>query len=376
LTSNFASIGQDTLSALVQRLWSRSSARVTQWAWETLSGGIGGGVGGTSIVRFAGLASDEGHTRPWSLILKCLSEQGETQPEDLFYWKREAEINRSSLLEQLPGGLAAPRCLGVVDISDTVCWLWLEDLGNDGNLRWDMARYSLAARHLGQFNGAYLVAPVLPDWPWLNNALSRKETVHAAAGIDKLRRVWRHPHVSPAFAGGSIDRLFDFWDARELLLRCLERLPQTFCHNDAFRRNLFTRDGPNGSTQTVAIDWAIAGTGPVGAELAAMVWATLAAQEVEPGDACLLGETVFDGYLAGLGDAGWHGDARLVRFGYAAATSLRRVCPLGYFMPLPDSIDEEFEIEPWRIEGNTMYAATTPFFEALGDEALALMHLV
>lgn len=375
-TPSFAGIDQETLSPLVQRLWSNPRAHVTEWECESLSGGYGSGVGGSSIVRFAGLARDGEGARQWSFILKCLSEQGETQPENLFYWKREAEIFRSGWLEQLSDGLATPRCLGVVDISDTECWLWLEDLGSDGSGRWDMARYGLAARHLGQFNGAYLVAPALPDRPWLNHALSRKETEYAAAGIDKLRRVWRHPHVNPAFAGGSIDRLFAFWDVREPLLRGLERLPQTFCHNDAFRRNLFTRDGPNGSPQTVAIDWAIAGTGPVGAELAAMIWTNLVMQEVDPRDVDLLGETVFDGYLAGLRDVGWQGAVTLVRFGYTAATALRRLCPFGYLMNLPDGTEEERELEPWRNDANSMYAATTPFFEALSDEALELMSLV
>jgi hypothetical protein len=40
----------------------------------------------------------------------------------------------------------------------------------------------------------------------------------------------------------------------------------------------------------------------------------------------------FEGYLAGLRDAGWRGDARLVRFGYAATAALYGVGTAGVWL--------------------------------------------
>jgi hypothetical protein len=44
---------------------------------------------------------------------------------------------------------------------------------------------------------------------------------------------------------------------------------------------------------------------------------------VGPEDLPALETHVFEGYLAGLRDAGWGGDARLARLGYAATVALR-----------------------------------------------------
>src|SRR5439155_4390297 len=115
------------------------------------------------------------------------------------------------------------------------------------------------------------------------------------------------------------EQIFQIWDERELLLDALTRLPpQTFCHRDAFRRNLFAR-----RTQTVAVDWAYSGIGAVGEEIAPLVWGSLGFRDVPIEQAQELEALVFNSYLDGLRDAGWNGDARLVRFGYAAASVLR-----------------------------------------------------
>jgi len=38
-----------------------------------------------------------------------------------------------------------------------------------------------------------------------------------------------------------VDELRHLWDEREHFLTALDRLPQTFCHHDTFRRNLLVR---------------------------------------------------------------------------------------------------------------------------------------
>jgi len=110
------------------------------------------------------------------------------------------------------------------------------------------------------------------------------------------------------------------WDTREAFLQALDRLPQTLCHRDAFRRNLFARRGEEGDWETVAIDWAYIGPGAIGEDIVPLVQATVGFGEIELGQARLLDHVVFEGYLDGLRDTGWRGDPREVRLGFAAGT--------------------------------------------------------
>jgi hypothetical protein len=116
------------------------------------------------------------------------------------------------------------------------------------------------------------------------------------------------------------NRFFHLWEERALYFDALDRLPQTICHFDVFRRNLFARRTPDGDDQTVVIDWAFVGRGPIGADLSPLVWMSAALGGVGLDKAQDLEEIAFEGYLEGLGEAGWEGDPQQVRLGYTAAT--------------------------------------------------------
>ena len=72
----------------------------------------------------------------------------------------------------------------------------------------------------------------------------------------------------------------------------------------------------------MTVDWAFAGIGAVGEELASLVQGTLCFSKVNIAEARKFGKVVFEGYLAGLDDAGWRGDPRLVRIGYTVGSIL------------------------------------------------------
>lgn len=67
------------------------------------------------------------------------------------------------------------------------------------------------------------------------------------------------------------ERLLRLWIDRTLLFDALEHLPQTFCHHDAFRRNLLTST----HDRTVAVNGEFAGMGAVGEELGPLVGCSL-----------------------------------------------------------------------------------------------------
>jgi hypothetical protein len=260
----------------------------------------------------------------WRVVLKVFKPASHPQdPSHIFYREREMLLYRSGLLNDLPAGLRAPRCYGCDEWEDGTGWLWLEHVQEDGERVWPLARWILAARHLGQFNGAYLAGRPLPQAPWLGGrrlrcwveAHAERVARIAAAPLDPdVRRFWPQPVV---------DGILRLWEERDVICTALERLPQTFCHGDAIRRNLLSRRGTDGSEETVGIDWEGAGHMAVGEEIGQTVSVAGAFFDVDPADLPALDEALFAEYLAGLRDAGWRGEERQVRFAHAAAAALR-----------------------------------------------------
>ena len=151
--------------------------------------------------------------------------------------------------------------------------LWLEDLVDTAGPSWPLARFALAARHLGRFNGTYLDGRPLPNDAWLNQRLLRTRADRNAAFWSNLDAVRGLPLFRRGWPDDLGERAFSLFQERHVLLDLLERLPQTLRHADAGRRNLFARD--SGSTrETVAIDWAYTGVGPIGEEVAPLVVAS------------------------------------------------------------------------------------------------------
>jgi hypothetical protein len=83
-------------------------------------------------------------------------------------------------LDDLPPGLVAVRCFGVVEYPDQEFWLWLEDVEDRTRSRAD---YGLAAYRLGQFNGAYLCGRPIAQAAWLSTGEVCTQLEWGEAGI-------------------------------------------------------------------------------------------------------------------------------------------------------------------------------------------------
>ena len=315
------------LTGPVRCVLGSDSAEIETWRHDLLYGGLGVAIGMSAVYRVTGTARDGGTTKPWSLVLKVLrdpthgSGPAEAQADG---WDREVQVYGSGLLDDLPAGLVAARCYGIEE-RPGAAWLWLEDVVDEIGPHWPIARFALAARHLGRLSGRYLTERPLPDDPWLlHHGLLPSRAAFAAGFWDDFARVRDDPLVHRIWPGDLSDRALRLWHERDWVLAAIERLPQSFVHGDADRRNLFARHGAAGEEETVAIDWALAGVLPLGAELPLLVTASvLWAQEVGPGDLTELADSCLAGYVAGLADVGWHGDPRLVEAGFAATAALR-----------------------------------------------------
>jgi hypothetical protein len=377
-------IDQAALTPVLRRALDSETVQVVDWDCQPLQAGVGLA---SSVFRVSGQARDQGDTIPWSLILKVvrLLPHADDPGNVIYYWKREVLAYQTGLLDDLPGGLAAPACYGVVEQPGQGAWLWLEDVADACGPRWPLEQYGVAAHHLGQFNGAYLVGRPLPAASWLSRGWLRAFVEQAAPAVAQLRENQSHPLVRRWLRGDGADRIFRLWAERATLLDALERLPQTFCHMDAFRRNLFVRWDADAAhreqlcDQTVAVDWAFTGSGAVGEEIVPLVWGSVLFDEVELSQARELEQIVRQGYLQGLRDAGWRGDPRLAHLGYAAASALRYTlgAALGEFLAVV--LDESLHatVEQWTgrsvEEGIDLWAERFPLQLAQAEEARELL---
>ncbi len=235
------------LTSFVRQALSSPTAEIRQWEHEPISY-IKTEQSNLGLHRFKGTVESEDKVRSWSLMLKAIRAPiNDTDPTFWNYHRREILAYQSGLLNDLPGGFLAPRCFGVAEYSDGVCWLWLEDLANSSSGPWSLGEYSLAARHLGRFNGAYAAGHPLPGAPWLSQHWLRGWLGEYERGCRETLRLtgdkpfWEHPLLMSAFPRPITDDVLRLWNSHDALFSVLDQLPRTFCHMDAYRPNLFIR---------------------------------------------------------------------------------------------------------------------------------------
>lgn len=365
-------INTGQLEAVVRLALDAPAATVDEgWRWRPLTGGFGDGTG---IWRLAGAARAGPDRRPWAVVLKSLP-PGAGAPA----WddpRREAAAYRSGLLTTLPGGLTAPRCYAVQDRPDGATWLWLEDIASDA-APWSDAHFAHAAECLGRFNGAWLAEASLPSAPWLSRDRLRHAVEASGPAVASLPRVagtGANDVVRGIYPPSEIAAITRLWAEHEQFLAALDRLPRTFCHLDAFPRNLLgKRESP-----PVAVDWAYAGIAAVGEELVPLV---LMPVLLEGRVARRLDDVCFAAYLTGLRAAGWTGEPALVRLGFTVAAALRYT--LGQLWSfLPFIADPASHLAFARSMGRPMaetvvaYGAFWQCQNELAEEARSLLPLV
>ena len=322
------------LSDLVRGALENPRLVVDDWQAQRLHGGF---QLNSSIYRIQGTALEGGDRLPWSLVLKVIRpDPVYPASQDYRYWKREVLAYQSATLNELSGPVVAPRCYDVCAQPDGSFWLFLEDIQVESGLSWSLEQYASAARCLGEFNGSYLAGCPLPEADWVARNWMRDYLGHAAPAVDFIRKDPRHPLIQGLFPGNTLAQLLAFWDLHPPLLDKLERLPQTFCHQDAFDRNLFLREG-----RVVAIDWGYTGMAPLGGELAPLIAAAIGMEGFPSTQAQELDRACFAAYLEGLRQAGYQPDARQVRLGFTLTLGLRYLLGNTIGETLPALLDAE-----------------------------------
>jgi hypothetical protein len=277
---------------------------------------------GRTVFKVEGSAAVDGARRTWAAIRKWTDSPARTPSAPAERGRREALAYDSGLLSDI-APLRAPRALSAELRDDGSTDLWIEDVGYGDPVTWDLATYGAAARALGGFNGRWIDSPLpAADWLVRDWAARQSEPVDMVAAVRDIEAAATSPRAAAALGQDIGRRARRMLEDQPGLIALLGALPQVLCHHDAARSNLVARQTPGG-TEVVAFDWELTGPGAVGADIATLVSGSarkgdVPAALVEPLDA-----VVFEAYVAGLREAGWHGDARVIRLGYAASLALR-----------------------------------------------------
>ncbi len=369
------------LSQVARQALGMPAAELLEWRIQRLSGGsaehIGGGQG---VYHIVGSARAPDGIHAWSAVLKITGGTASASTVDDTageYWKREALLYQADVLAHLPPGIATPRCYSITAYADDEYWLWLEDL-QESAPAWTLSTYAQVARHLGQFNGAYLAGYPLPNFPWLGRGRVREWLTMIEPMVAQRHEYLELPIAKQWLRDETIDRMLRLWNHRQTLLDAFERLPQCFCHHDAFRRNLFVRQGRNNELMTVAIDWATAGLGRVGEEAGMSTANNLFWLEVPIEQAGALDHATFTAYVTGLREAGWPGDPQLARLGYTVNAAMTIGLALPFFalsmLQTPDGATVVEQIWGHPLDALVKaWAQVQPFLLGLGEEALQLV---
>ena len=316
------------LTEVARRALNDAGAQLVDWALIPLSHEkVIETTGG--IYRVQGQALADGAVKPWTAVLKVVRRSLEQKDEAIFHWddwRRELLAYQTGLLSELPAGIRAPRCYGVRETRDGG-WIWMEDVQEPVGKVWTLNEFQRAARGLGRFAGAYLVGQAVPARNWLCQSIFRgmlgdEEWWAKFLNPRSPNNAWQRPVVQQLFTEPRKERVLRIWEEKWQFISANERLPRVFCHNDAHRKNLMLLPTPGGSEELTGIDWAFCGPGGLGNDLGELVGTSLSYFAVEPASAGELEMAVFEGYRAGLRDAGLTGNDRLAWLGYLISLSL------------------------------------------------------
>ena len=105
-------------------------------------------------------------------------------------------------------------------------WLWLEDIVDEVDPRWPIARFALAARHLGRPNGMYLTERRLPVDPWLMRGLLPARAAAVERFWERFADLRGEPVVRRIWPGDLADQALRLCGERDHVLAALDDLPR------------------------------------------------------------------------------------------------------------------------------------------------------
>ena len=211
------------------------------------------------------------HVQSWSRspFFQDVPVEFQADAEASVPWRTEPLAYRSDLGDRLPDGLRMPRALGVFDLDELSCSIWLEVVPIEV-VSWDTTRYARAANLLGQLAGSPAVR---------ERALVGEHDFHVRDYLGgRLRlqvlpmlhddQVWEHPLVAGAYDAELRGRLLGVAERVDAIVDELSAFPMVSSHGDACPNNLLTTAGFDGF---VLIDYGFWTLQPVGFDLSQLL---------------------------------------------------------------------------------------------------------
>jgi hypothetical protein len=290
--------------------------------------GVLGGVRAVEPLRHGlGNAATGGiwrvHGTAGSAILKVASLPASADPAKAFpagdepahwnYWRREALAYQCGLAgtAYVGEGIAAPALLAAASRAGGGVELWLADLSGTTGFDWPVPRLARFGYELGAAQARW--AGRVPDTPWLSRRWLAQYLVEGPPRLVSIEAAdWDHPSVAvwPARVRRDLQRL---WAGRRQVLAVAQDGERTLCHLDVWPANLVDDAGAS-----VLLDWSFVGEGAIGEDAANLILDSCSDGLMDAALLPEIAETVTDGYLRGLRDAGWPGSGDAARAAIAA----------------------------------------------------------
>lgn len=275
------------------------------------------------IFHLQGIAAKNHELLPWSIIIKIIKSDSEEKdnPHHHNYWRREALVFQSMVLEDLPYNIKAPKCYLVEEQEDGMVWLWMERI--EGEYASTKEQFDFIAEHIGRFNGEYLMGKSIPEETWICTAWlqswvtsSRRYAPNPEEYIDHLNNEQEQ----------SIWEWFEsFTTQTDKMLNSLSRLPRVLAHQDLSQMNMLLSKNHVEEGRLALIDWQFMSISGIGEDLGKMFGVNMSLGIIPTHLIEEYKESLFNAYITGLKSTGWQGDERLARYGYYLSTSLRSV---------------------------------------------------
>lgn len=265
------------------------------------------------IVKVSGAATIDGSSQQWSSVVKIIDpsiDEGEAAT-----WvsiEVEQQVYEQKLFSS-SDDLLRPAMLYLVE-SDAAGrrFLWLEDLTAATQPPWNIENYSVAAYHLGAFNGRYrdevsrLPFSVPADMYFNRWGVNTFE--NDAAIVIEQRETQR---IQDAYKYTSVESGSEFASLANQILARAKNVPHGLSFGDSHARNMF----PN-TQQTIGIDWAGLGNDPIGVDVGVLIGSGMTFGINEALMVVDHEQNIFDSYVEGLRYSGWDGDLTAVRIGF------------------------------------------------------------
>jgi len=294
----------------------------------------------SGIFQMHGLVKLRDKRKPWSVILKIIkSDTAEKDsPEHHNYWRREALVFESGVLNELPDFIGTAKSYLVEEQQDGTLWIWMEFI--EGEHAGTAEQFAYIARRLGRFNGAYLTGrSTLPNHDWICKAWLKSWTTAS--------RMYA-PNMEAYASRISTENERNTWAWYQKILQkidsavgSLQQLPRVLAHQDLSPMNMLFVQRDSGEGRLVLIDWQFMSLSGIGEDLGKLFGVSMSLGVIPLDQYNGFQTSLYQAYLEGLREAGWQGDARLARYGFCLSAALRSVWEVPQFFSLLAQLEED-----------------------------------